>query len=83
MTKSSSSNHDGLSWLTRTPLVEEMVFQGPMFHFRVNMEPEHRPLEDHFPLQPSGFQVRFQGVVLYFGGARERLGGGFRYVQPL
>ena len=54
-----------------------------MFHFRVNMEPEHRPLEDHFPLQPSGFQVRFQGVVLYFGGARERLGGGFRYVQPL
>lgn len=23
MTKSSSSNHDGLSWLTRTPLVED------------------------------------------------------------
>ena len=24
---------------------------------KINMEPENGPLEDYFPLQPSGFQV--------------------------
>ena len=32
--------------------VEETTAPG-----KINMEPESRPLEDYFPLQPSDFQV--------------------------